>query len=227
MIDHQSKMESTPRKSLAPLIVYVLCFFTVWIGAWVYGTYPWAVRALGPATFQYALLSIGFRLATWVLPVFWYLRRIDGVDPWHYLRLREHWKRGVVVGVALGVINLAGTMIRIPPSGWHGPYITWNSILGSSILVGFVEEIPFRGFLLRKLEERFTFWPALVISSLLFLAIHIPGWLMLGAFSISNAVFVFVFGALMGIVLRYSKSLWAPIIAHSLNDFISVVLVHR
>jgi membrane protease YdiL (CAAX protease family) len=220
-------MESTARKSFAPLTVYVLCFFTAWIGGWVYGVYPWAVRAIGPTTFLYAFLSISFRLVIWVLPVFWYLGTIDGVDPWQYLQLREHWKRGVVIGLVLGAINLAGTMIRIPPSAWRGPYITWNSILGSSILVGFVEEIPFRGFLLHKLEERFTFWPALLVSSLLFLAIHIPGWLMLGAFSISNVVFVFVFGALMGTVLRYSKSLWAPIVAHSLNDFISVVLVHR
>src|SRR5262249_53973450 len=155
-------MESTARKSFAPLALYVVCFFTAWIGAWVYGIYPWALRALGPSTFLYAALSIGFRLVIWVLPVFLYLRKIDGVNPWEYLQLREHWKRGVVIGLALSAINLAGTMIRIPPSGWHGPYTTWNSILGSSILVGFVEEIPFRGFLLCKFEERFTFWPALL-----------------------------------------------------------------
>jgi membrane protease YdiL (CAAX protease family) len=40
-------------------------------------------------------------------------------------------------------------------------------------------------------------------------------------------VFVFVFGGVMAIVFRYSGSLWAPLVAHSTNDFISVVLFHR
>jgi membrane protease YdiL (CAAX protease family) len=37
---------------------------------------------------------------------------------------------------------------------------------------------------------------------------------------------VFLFGVMMAIVLRYGKSLWAPIITHSTNDFIAFVLFH-
>ena len=34
----------------------------------------------------------------------------------------------------------------------------------------------------------------------------------------------FIFGAVMGIAFRYADSLWAPIVTHSANDFLSFVL---
>jgi membrane protease YdiL (CAAX protease family) len=37
-------------------------------------------------------------------------------------------------------------------------------------------------------------------------------------------VTVFVFGFVMALAFRYSRSLWAPIIAHSANDFLTFVL---
>jgi membrane protease YdiL (CAAX protease family) len=39
-----------------------------------------------------------------------------------------------------------------------------------------------------------------------------------------NVISVFLFGIVMAIVLKVGKSLWGSIVAHSLNDFISVVL---
>ena len=71
--------------------------------------------------------------------------------------------------------------------------LTWNSVLVISILVGFFEEIPFRGFILQKLQERFDFWTAVVISSLLFVGAHIPGWIMLGSLTAYNAGYIFAF----------------------------------
>jgi uncharacterized protein len=81
--------------------------------------------------------------------------------------------------------------------------------------------------MLQKLEERFGFWIAAAISSIFFVGIHIPGWALLGTVNASNIAFVFVFAMIMAFVFRFSKSLWAPIVAHSLNDFISGVLFHR
>ena len=53
---------------------------------------------------------------------------------------------------------------------------------------------------------------AVLLSSLLFVAVHLPGWLSLHLFTIHNIIFVFVFGVLMAILLVSSKSLWAPIV---------------
>src|SRR5262249_23402910 len=102
--------------------------------------------------------------------------------------------------------------------------VTWNSILGTSLLIGFIEEIPYRGFILQKFQERYGFWVANLLSSLLFLSMHLPGWISLHVLRAEVVIFVFFFGALMAFVFRYSKSLGSAIVAHSLNDFLSVVI---
>ena len=38
---------------------------------------------------------------------------------------------------------------------------------------------------------------------------------------------VFIIGAVLAIAFKYSGSLWAPILAHSANDFLSFVLFRR
>jgi membrane protease YdiL (CAAX protease family) len=120
--------------------------------------------------------------------------------------------------------------VSVAQHGWphfRAGAFTWNSVLSTSMLIGFVEEIPYRGFIFQKLNEWISFPYASLISSLLFLAIHLPGWFSLGLFKIQNAIFVFVFGVLMTVLLRYARSLWAPIVSHSLNDFFAGVLFHR
>jgi membrane protease YdiL (CAAX protease family) len=213
-------------KPLAPFIGYLVLFYLAWTFVWVRGVYPWATRAVGDATLAYALINIVFRLLIWVLPVFLYLRYIDNVNVSEYLKLKQHWKRGIIVATALSVFNFLGTMVRVGLPDWSSAHVTWNSVLGTSILVGFFEEIPFRGFILQKLQERFDFWTAMVVSSLLFVGAHIPGWIMLGSRTADKAIYIFAFGAVMAIILRYSQSLWAPIVTHSLNDGLSHVIFH-
>lgn len=207
-------------------IGYLAFFYLAWTFVWVYGVYPWANRTIGDETLVYALINIIFRFSIWVLPVFGYLRYVDRVDVLEYLQLKRHWRRGVVVGLTLSVINFVGTMARIGPPVWNSAHVTWNSIVGTSILIGVFEETPFRGFVLQKLQERFDFVTSVVISSVLFVGAHVPGWIMLGSLTVSRTVYIFAFGSVMAIVLRYSQSLWAPIIAHSLNDGLSNVLFH-
>lgn len=209
-------------KRLAPFLVYLIAFFLAWIG-WVLFVYPRLV-ILGETTLEYAAANISIRLLIWVLPVFLYLRFIDAVEPFKYLKLAQNWKRGVLIGLGLTVLNFVGLTLRF---GWPHPSahsVTWNSILSTSLFIGFVEEIPFRGFILQKLEERFSFWMANFISSVLFLGIHIPGWITLHMLKPGPVVFVFAFGVLMAVVFRYSKGLWAPIVSHSLNDCLSAVI---
>src|SRR5262249_2513644 len=70
---------------------------------------------------------------------------------------------------------------------------------------------------MQKLDEQSSFFVACLVSSLLFAAIHVPGWLLLHMLRADRAVFVFLFGIVLGIVLRDSRSLWAVIVAHSLE----------
>jgi membrane protease YdiL (CAAX protease family) len=81
--------------------------------------------------------------------------------------------------------------------------------------------------MLQKLAERLGFWRANPITPLLFLAIHLPGWIALHTLRADTAATIFVFGVVMAIVFRFSRSLWAPILTHSANDFLSFVVFGR
>jgi len=213
--------KSKPRFGL--FLIYVIAFHAFWMGAFVFYIYPW-LRSLGEQTLRYALLNVSIRLLIWVVPVFLYLSLVDRLNPFDYLKLRQNWKRGLVVGGVLSLVNLVGSSVRfgVPHLDTHA--LTWNSIISTSFLIGFVEEIPYRGFMLQRFTERCGFWLATLISSLLFLMVHLPGWISLNLFKLGSAISVFVFGVVMAIAFRYGKSLWGPIITHSTNDFIALVL---
>jgi membrane protease YdiL (CAAX protease family) len=49
---------------------------------------------------------------------------------------------------------------------------------------------------------------------------------MLGSLTAYNVIYIFAFGTIMAILLRYTRSLWAPIVFHSLNDGLSHVIFH-
>ena len=211
------------RGSAAPFVGYVAVFHLGWI-VWPYVIYPRLTAALGPETFAYAVSQLSIRMVVWLVPVWFYLRYVDRVDPLEYLKLKHHVGRGLVVGIALTVLNVIGTIARFGLPHPTMARVTWNSILGTSLLVGVIEEIPYRGFMLRKIEERLNFWLANLTTSLLFLAIHLPGWFALHTFSATAAVTITVFGFVMGLAVTWSDSLWAAIVAHSANDFMSFVM---
>lgn len=213
--------DANPTRS-TPFVFYLIAFHAAW-AAWPYVFYP-RVVAIGDRTLAYALVNLAIRVLVWIVPVFAYLKYVDGVDPIRYLRLRERIGRGVAVGLALTVLNFLGSLLRFGVPHPTMQAVTWNSLLGSSFLIGFIEEIPYRGFMLQKIEARTGFWAANLITSLLFLEVHLPGWMALHMLTAPRALSVFVFGAIMAVVFRYARTLWAPILAHSGNDFLSVVV---
>ena len=210
------------RRRFAPFLAYVAAFHLLWI-AWPVFVYP-RLLAVGDRTLAYAALNISLRLLVWVVPVLAYLQHVDGVEPLNYLKLRSHVARGLGAALVLTAINLLGSLVRFGVPHVSLDRVTWNSVLGTSFLVGFIEEIPYRGFILQKLAERMNFWVANLITSLLFLSIHVPGWLALHLLRADTMATIFVFGFVMGIAFRYADSLWTPIIVHSTNDFLSFVV---
>ncbi|MEP7310550.1 MAG: type II CAAX endopeptidase family protein [Acidobacteriota bacterium] len=210
------------RTALPPFLVYVVAFHVLWI-AWPLVLYP-RLQSVGDRTLTYALLNLSFRVLFWIAPVFAYLRYVDGVNPLDSLKLRGQVGRGIIVAIVLTVVNAAGTFARfgLPHPSLHR--VTWNSIMGTSLLVGFIEDIPYRGFMLQKFGERMNAWLANLITSLLFLSIHLPGWIALRTFNAGAAASVFVLGVIFAAAVKYSDSLWASIRAHSANDCLSFVI---
>jgi membrane protease YdiL (CAAX protease family) len=223
MVDvYADRGSERPPSPLAPFLAYVVGFQVLWIG-WPYYIYP-RLTSVGEATLTYALANIGCRLLFWVAPVFLYLRYVDGVDPLRWLKLKTDVRRGLIVAGLLTIANVFGSIARFGVPHLSADRITWNSVIGTSFLVGFIEEIPYRGFMLQKFEERMNFWAANLLTSTLFLLIHVPGWIALHMLRADLAASIFFFGVVMAVAFKYSRSLWAPILTHSANDFLSFVV---
>jgi uncharacterized protein len=223
VIDARARLFRAPRRQpSAPFLVYVVLFHAAWI-AWPYRVYPRLV-SIGERTLTYAVINIGLRLLIWVVPVFAYVRHVDRVEPLGYLRLTRHVGRGVTIGLLVTALNVAGSIARFGLPHPSLARVTWNSMLGTSFFVGFIEEIPYRGFMLQQIESRSRFWTANLLSSLLFVGVHMPGWIALHQLSTDRVVTIFVFGVVMAVAFKYSGSLWAAIVAHSANDCLSFVL---
>ena len=202
--------------------VYLGLFLSIWT-AYVLLVYR-HLQALGDDSLLYAVANMAVRLTVWVGPVILMLWFIDRVAPLRALGLVDRWKRGVLIGICLFALLLAIALLQF---GWpHGVArrLTWQSVLGTSFGVGFYEEIPFRGYILQKLGTRMNFWLANALTSVIFVGMHLPGWLMLNLFALRLALYVFAFSFVLGAVFHYSRSLWSCIIGHSANNLVSAVL---
>ena len=87
-------------------------------------------------------------------------------------------------------------------------------LIGSVIISPIFEEILYRGLMYNKLKEISNAFIAILISSILFALLHIPGY----GFNIK--IFCFV---LDGILLTYcyekTDNIYVPILVHSINNF--------
>jgi membrane protease YdiL (CAAX protease family) len=90
-------------------------------------------------------------------------------------------------------------------------------ILGK-ILVGPLEEIPFRGFYMQKFKETMSFSKANILSSALFAFMHITVYSLSGISLVYSLAYVMVIGLWMGYIFEKTKSLWCVSIVHSIYD---------
>jgi membrane protease YdiL (CAAX protease family) len=92
--------------------------------------------------------------------------------------------------------------------------------LASLLLAPLLEEIIFRacGFRLWR-HTRLGLYGTLFLTSLLFMLIHF------GQYNLTLLVLMFLFGVLLGLAREKTGSLLVPLIMHSLNNLLSVILI--
>jgi hypothetical protein len=128
-------------------------------------------------------------------------------------------------GVAWGLALIAVLILLLAATGhaslvWGGLRaggVVWYALAwaAASLLTGLAEELALRGYLLQTLGRGLGFWPALVITSLAFGALHISNTGE-GAIGIASAT---MGGAIMALGVRGTGSLWWSIGLHSGWDY--------
>ncbi|MFW6730824.1 MAG: CPBP family intramembrane glutamic endopeptidase [Synechococcus sp.] len=141
------------------------------------------------------------------------------IDPREELRLvfqrisRADVAALVLFNLAIGMVSILVVLLslhQVSPAQPSSMAALGIAAVTSTTLAPISEEIVFRGWLFNGLKRRFQVWPAILLSSLAFAAIH-P--------SIS-LITTFVFGVLVAIAYEKTQNIWVSILIHALNNLL-------
>lgn len=174
-------------------------------------------------------VTFGFWLAAkifvWILPSV-LLIRASGRD-WKTVVNVGEWRRwtawGLAVGGAIAASGLLRKAIEGTPLVSHGwEFATWNVLIVAPLF----EEFFLRASVLGNLTPAMGFPRANIATSLYFVALHVPGWYMMGNLGTKvgalggGAFSIFVLGLLFGWTAHKGRSFLGATLAHALNNFV-------
>ena len=219
--------QHSPSQTVLAVFVFLVFLFLTWMGAWV------LERAIEPSVVFIStsqgqfLYWLGMRLLLWVLPALLLIRysgrSLSEVMGSTRLRAAVIWGGGI--GLVLGVITLGSKVLG------HQPLLSSSealAVVSAVVVAPIIEEVAFRGAVLGALMPRYRFWTANLVTAVVFLGIHLPGWYFQGALigdlrsPLGGALSIFILGLVFGYVAYRSKSVSGSIIAHALNNFFNI-----
>ena len=220
-----SPESSTPERNVVRIaFAYFAVLFAAWSGSWLLFMWLMEQNALLDRPLFRFLYWLVMRVLLWVLPSLFIIRcsgktvrEVLGFD-----RIRAILLWGGIIGLVWGAktplfMILAGQRL-------HPIMLDW-SFAAAVIYVPLVEEITFRGAIMGALQTRMKFAWANLITGILFLLIHFPGWyfdgfLAPGLTAVASSVLaILLLGWILGFVAHKSKSVAAATLAHMLNNF--------
>jgi hypothetical protein len=129
------------------------------------------------------------------------------------------WGAAAVVVLVAAIAALGGYHIH----GWSqvGGSLQVNAVLwlAAMVLVGLSEEVTFRGYPLAALADGIGFWPASLVLSLVFAALH---YFTKPMENVADALSVGLIGLFLCLTLRRTGNLWFAIGFHFAFDFAAI-----
>jgi len=220
--ENQTGLKQVTAKAHIPIILYLI---------WIYVAMPLAINPLLSAagiSFSTTIGAVFGNALTTLLPLIIYC-----------LLARQHIKV-VLPPVSLGlknalcivIVSAAGMLfvmfVRLghfstiihgstpTPQELPGLGAIWIPLLAFGLLTATFEELWFRGPIYSEYKKHgVSFWKIALLTGLLFGIIHS------GIFQVS---YTFVNGVIWAVMLYYTRSIWAPILAHVAGNSIFILL---
>ncbi len=179
-------------------------------------------------SFLESFIGLTWSVIFWIIPAFLYIVLVNRCHPLMYLKLSTNPGKGLL-WIAAGILWFVGALgyrhlLQGRPINLHLGFGTWLNVV---MLAGFIEEIPLRGVVFQKLNEFLNFWSAGLISSFVFVCLHVPYWISMGmplSSFLTTSLSIFVLALFFCFVLKRSGSLWADMVIHDLNNLLSLLV---
>lgn len=205
------------------LIVY--CGIMVaWTAVWLLKfsildeAFPWLATSAGSFTWWTTA-----KVLIWILPALWLIRRSgrtlgEVIHP-------ANWKRALIWGGGIGVmIALTGIIAAYLEGRPFLPQSFSLPLFNILFIAPVFEELLARGALMGTLQRGTSFWIANILSAVMFVGMHVPGWYFLGTLTenvtqaVSGGFSIFLLGLAFGYAVHKSRSVLGGMIAHFLNN---------
>jgi membrane protease YdiL (CAAX protease family) len=209
------------------LAAYPFALFVAWVGAWVINV---ALRSrVGWSAQTDTVYWIGMKVGLWVAPALLAIRTLERAPLAEFLQLLSvaagiRW--GLGTGVAIVIVNYVGK--TLPSGGALHPLHLDLVLLNAVIVSPLVEEITLRGFLQKRLEMNGTRVWANLVTTAVFVAMHLPGWYFqsrettLAGYT-ARLLPLAALSLIFGWIKQRSASLYAPMLAHAINNLASAL----
>jgi uncharacterized protein len=225
-------MASTKQRSAIEILLFLGCFFAVWS---VRATYLYSIDESIASAALRAVYAILVKLVLWVLPAFGFACWMRHSSPFRYLGLsvmppiRQWVLYLIITGLFFCTVIGFETVLGRKALSLNGIsfFITIAGIC-FYFATPFLEEILFRGLVLKELSHLLPGWGANLLTSILFAGVHLPFWLSHGGLTeamLANTIGVLIFSLLAGWLYLRSGSIWPPIVAHIANNCVAALLV--
>ncbi len=219
-------MMNAPKSSMSSSEVtrktYILfsVIIILWIIAWILKIQIDEIAgktALGSFTYWTTA-----KLLIWILPSLW-LIRLSGRNLNLVFNLSNYKKWllwGTGIGSGLALVGIARNYLNgssIFPTRFD--YALVNILLISPVF----EEFLVRGALMGNLQKTSSFLKSNIISSLMFVILHMPGWFFMGSLTsnitkLDGVVSIFFIGLLCGYAVKRGNSVLGGVIVHFINN---------
>ncbi len=213
-------------KSRSTKLFQISFFIVLFFALWILRQYIYIYVDQSLEGYAKTILGIVLKAILWVGSVYLYSKLVYKENPFKKLSFRNNAKGilwAVIFGVALFSLNLLYNKLRGNPI--FNPNFSIREFISAAITAPFIEEFVFRGFILRKFSETLPFLAANTFTAILFTAIHFPGWIFWGGgISIESTLSILVVSFIWGYLYKNTRSFWSPVVAHSLNNFISMIV---
>lgn len=224
----------TRKLSLAKVFLSLAGFILLWTivtDAWNYSEIIFHAGKGSLGKYVYDLMSRFIWAIPAIILIHFYAK--DLPTKWNELFSNKPHIKPFIIVLAINTTYIIGSMIYIHGGIWINPNVNFIKDISKFVMVGFVEELVFRGWGLNALSAFMTERRANIVSTVFFVLLHLPAYFIKfylnGTFPVAaiatQCIMVLVLGLIFGYLYNKGKSLWSPMILHFLSDFLSIMLI--